>query len=128
MPPPNIQMYLLASLSIVSRRGPHVRGKIGMRKAVDGARLCQIGLGCADHVGVGVGVVTRAYARVDGQVGGQKEGDIWGWGGCGDFGLWSGNFPGNEIICKSQRRIQEDERRPGRRSSSGFPQLAPTME
>jgi hypothetical protein len=66
-------MCFLAYLSIISRRGPNVRGKIEMRKAVDGARLCQIGLGCADHVGVRVGVVTRAYARVDGQVGEQKD-------------------------------------------------------
>ena len=68
-----IQSCLLASLFIISRRGPHIRVKIEMRKAVDGARLCQIGLGYADHVGVGVGVVTRAYARVDGQVGEQKN-------------------------------------------------------
>jgi len=32
------------------------------------------------------------------------------------------------IIRKDPRRIQEDERRPGRRSSSGFPPLAPTMQ
>jgi hypothetical protein len=31
------------------------------------------------------------------------------------------------IIHKAPRRIQEDERHPGRSSSPGFPPLAPTM-
>ncbi len=42
---------------------------------------------------------------------------------CVDFGLWSDDSHGYVIIRKAQRRIQEDERRPGRRSS-GFPPLA----
>jgi len=40
------------------------------------------------------------------------------------FGLWSGDSHGNVIIRKAQRRIHEDERRPGRRvphGSPGFP-------
>jgi hypothetical protein len=44
------------------------------------------------------------------------------------FVLCSGDLPGNVIIRKAQRRIQEDERRPGRRSSSWVPPLAPTMQ
>jgi hypothetical protein len=47
---------------------------------------------------------------------------------CSPFGLWSGYLPGNVITRKAQRRIHADERRPGRRSSSGFPPLAPTMQ
>jgi hypothetical protein len=43
-----------------------------------------------------------------------------------DFGV--GDSHGNMIIHKSQRHIQKDERYPGLWSSSGFPQITPTMQ
>jgi len=47
--------------------------------------------------------------------------------GGGIFGLWNGDLPSNVIIRKAPRCIHEDERRLGRRSSSRFSPLAPTM-
>jgi hypothetical protein len=42
------------------------------------------------------------------------------------FGTLVALFPSNLGIRKAQRRIHGDARRLGRRSSSGFPPLAPT--